>query len=210
MAINYTLNNFISKIRRQDLSRASRFECILTAPPGISVSGSRTISLLCEEALIPGLQATYAPVRFGNWLEPRVSGVEYFIDNATLTFYLDTEQDVRTYLEDWIFKAQADPISKEVGFYNNYVGEVVIHALDRTDRIKGSWKLVDAFPRIINLTPLAMANDTPNRVSVIFSYKYWERYDSSYVATPPEKQEETTQPENEDTTPRPSGQTISS
>lgn len=207
MATNYTLNNFISKIRRQDLSRASRFECILTAPAGISVNGSRTISLLCEEALIPGLQATYAPVRFGNWLEPRVSGVEYFIDNATLTFYLDNEQDVRTYLEDWIFKSQADPISKEVGFYNNYVGEVLIHALDRTDRIKGSWKLVDAFPRIINLTPLAMANDTPNRVSVIFSYKYWERYDGSYVAPTPEEQEQTTQPENEDNAP--SGPTIS-
>lgn len=201
MATNFTLNNFISKIRRQDLSRASRFECIVTAPAGIELSGSRTISLLCEEALIPGLQSTYAPVRFGNWLEPRVSGVEYFIDNATLTFYLDNEQDVRTYLEDWIFKSQADPISKEVGFYNDYVGEVIIHALDRTDRIKGSWKLVEAFPRIINLTPLAMANDTPNRVSVIFSYKYWERYDDSYIAPPPEAQEQTTQPENEENTP---------
>lgn len=201
MATNFTLNNFISKIRRQDLSRASRFECIITAPAGIELSGSRTISLLCEEALIPGLQATYAPVRFGNWLEPRVSGVEYFIDNATLTFYLDNEQDVRTYLEDWIFKSQADPISKEVGFYNDYVGEVIIHALDRTDRIKGSWKLVEAFPRIINLTPLAMANDTPNRVSVIFSYKYWERYDDSYIAPSPEAQEQTTEPETEENTP---------
>lgn len=201
MATNFTLNNFISKIRRQDLSRASRFECIITAPAGIELSGSRTISLLCEEALIPGLQSTYAPVRFGNWLEPRVSGVEYFIDNATLTFYLDNEQDVRTYLEDWIFKSQADPISKEVGFYNDYVGEVIIHALDRTDRIKGSWKLVDAFPRIINLTPLAMANDTPNRVSVIFSYKYWERYDDSYIAPSPEAQEQTTEPETEENTP---------
>ena len=153
----------------------------------------RTISLLCEEALIPGLQTTYAPVRFGNWLEPRVSGVEYFIDNATLTFYLDNEQDVRTYLEDWMFKTQADPISKEVGFYNDYVGEIIIHALDRTDRITGSWKLVEAFPRIINLTPLAMANDTPNRVSVIFSYKYWERYDGT--PTPTETQEQTTTPD---------------
>jgi len=199
----FTLNNFISKIRRQDLSRASRFECILTAPAGISISGSRTISLLCEEALIPGLQTTYAPVRFGNWLEPRVSGVEYFIDNATLTFYLDNEQDVRTYLEDWMFKTQADPISKEVGFYNDYVGEIIIHALDRTDRITGSWKLVEAFPRIINLTPLAMANDTPNRVSVIFSYKYWERYDGRPKPTPPEKQEQTTTTETQEQTTTP-------
>tara|TARA_R110001632_G_scaffold196955_1_gene319105 strand:+ start:1696 stop:2259 length:564 start_codon:yes stop_codon:yes gene_type:complete len=183
MAIQFRLNNFISKIRREDLSRASRFEAIIQAPAGVSIRGSRTVSLLCEEAMIPGLQTTYAPIKLGNWLEPRVAGVEYFIDNATLTFYLDTEQDVRTYLEEWMLKTQADPISKEIGFYNNYVGEVIVHALDRKDRITGSWKLVDAFPRIINLTPLAMGNDTPNRVSVIFSYKYWERYEGRRLAS---------------------------
>jgi hypothetical protein len=80
---------------------------------------------------------------------------------------------VREFFEDWIATAQVDPISKEVGFYEDYTADVEIYTLDRGDNRTGKWCLKDAFPRLINLTPLGQATDSPARVSVTFAYKYW-------------------------------------
>jgi len=168
---NFSLNDFLGKIRQEDLARAARFEVVITTP-GKS-KNARSVSLLCEEAAIPGLISTFTPTKIGNWTEYRVHGVEFFGDNATFGFYVDTQWGVREFFEDWIATAQVDPISKEVGFYEDYTADVEIYTLDRGDNRTGKWCLKDAFPRLINLTPLGQATDSPARVSVTFAYKYW-------------------------------------
>ena len=67
----------------------------------------------------------------------------------------------------------ADISSKEVGFYDDYTGEIDIYTLDRDNNRTGKWSLKECWPRLINLTPLAQASDAPVRVSVTFTYRYW-------------------------------------
>lgn len=172
MASSYfKLNDFLSKVRKDDLSRSGRFEIEINGPS--SVGSDRNVSILCEEAAVPGLLIPLTQVKIGNWTEARVQGIEYFGDNATFTFYCDTNWDVRAYFEDWMGRIATNPLSKEVGFYDNYKGRVTVYTLDRNDNRTGEWELIDAFPRNISLTTLAQSNDSPNRVTISFAYKYW-------------------------------------
>ncbi len=167
---NFQLNDFLSNVRRKDLARASRFEIVMSSAS--NRGSNRDISLLCEEAAIPGLISTFAPTKIGNWTEYRAQGVEFFGDNATLTFYCNTDWNVREYFEAWM-GTTADIESKEVGFYDDYVGEIDIYTLDRDDNRTGKWQLKEAWPRLLNLTPVSQASDAPVRVTVTLTYRYW-------------------------------------
>lgn len=165
------LENFISEIRKNDLARSNRFEVEFFSP--VSSELGQTISLLCEDAAVPGLLVPYSPIKIGNWVEPRVHGLEFFGDNATFTFYCDTKWNVRLYFEDWMYSA-VSPLSKEVGFYDQYIGSVVVHTLNRKDQRVQSWTLVDAVPRNISLTPVTQGNESPARVTISMAYKLWQ------------------------------------
>jgi hypothetical protein len=166
----FQLNDFISNVRSKDLARASRFEIVMSSAS--NKGSNREISLLCEEAAIPGLISTFAPTKIGNWTEYRAQGVEFFGDNATLTFYCNTDWNVREYFEAWM-GTTANMESKEVGFYDDYVGEIDIYTLDRNDKRTGKWQLKEAWPRLLNLTPVSQASDAPVRVTVTLTYRYW-------------------------------------
>ena len=168
----FKLNDFVSKVRKQDLARSSRFEIHIKGPTGLGAD--KHVSILCEEAAVPGLIIPYTPVKIGNWTEARINGIEYFGDNATFTFYCDNDWDVRAYFEDWMGRISTNPLSKEVGFYDNYKGRVSVYTLGRDEERTGEWELIDAFPRTISLTPLTAASDSINRVTISFSYKYWK------------------------------------
>ncbi len=173
----FSTNDFISKVRNKDLARPNRFEVFIRSPNGrYGQGGDRDISLLCEEAAIPGLVMTYSPVKYGHWTENRLAGVEYFGDNAQMTFIVDSDWDARGYFEAWMNES-VDPVSKEVTWYDGMVGEITIIALDRKDNIVGEWTLVDAFPRLLSLTPLSQSGgEAPVRVNVSFAYRHWYSY----------------------------------
>ena len=57
----FKTKDFIAKVRKHDLARSNRFEVVISSPSGYSED--RDISLLCEEAQIPGLQIQWAPTK---------------------------------------------------------------------------------------------------------------------------------------------------
>lgn len=168
---NFDLNSFLSQVRSSDLARANRFEIQLNSPVG----GDRMPSLLCEEASVPGLQALWAPTKIGMWTENRVHGIEFFGESAAFTFYCDSDWTPRTYLENWMYQVVPKG-GKEPNYYNTYAldGSVEIKVLDRKDNIRSRWKLNEAFPRLLNITPVAHGGDGIVRVSVTFCYRWWE------------------------------------
>lgn len=168
---NFDLNSFLSQVRSSDLARANRFEIQLFSPVG----GDRMPSLLCEEASVPGLQALWAPTKIGMWTENMVHGIEFFGESAAFTFYCDSDWTPRTYLENWM--NQVVPAGgKEPNYYNDYApdGEILVKVLDRKDNVRSSWRLYHAFPRLINITPVAHGGDGIVRCSVTFCYRWWQ------------------------------------
>ena len=69
----------------------------------------------------------------------------------------------------------ADPTSKEVGFYTDVVADIEISSLSTNDDVLAKWRLIDAVPKIINLTPMSWSNVGFVRMSVSVSAKKWER-----------------------------------
>ena len=167
----FNLNSFLSKVRTDDLARANRFEIQLHSP---GAGDDEVPSLLCEEAAVPGLQALWSPTKQGMWTENRVHGVEFFGESAAFTFYCDADWNPRTYLESWMDKV-IPAGEKEPNYYNEYAtGSIDVKVLDRQDNVKSSWTLKEAFPRLLNITPVAHGGDGIVRVAVTFCYRYWE------------------------------------
>lgn len=170
------LDNFLSQIRSQHTPRSERFEVIFSVPPALSerVDDVRSISVYCEEAQIPGLVGTNVPVKIGAWTEYRTQNVEFLTTDMTFTFLVDEDWKGRKFFEDWI-GASADPTSKEVSFYDDVKSVVQIRSLSVNDDVLAEWKLHDAVPKLINLTPVSWNNTGFIRMSVSVSAKRWTR-----------------------------------
>ena len=166
----FKTQDFISKVRKDDLARSNRFEIVINSPANMATD--REVSLFCEEAQIPGLQIKWTPTVISTWTEQRAHGIEYFGDTAAFTFFCDSNWDVRSYFENWMTEI-ANPISKEVSFPDEYNGQVEIFTLDREDNRVAGWKLHDAFPRLMNILPVGQSADGIVRVNVTFAFRRW-------------------------------------
>ena len=174
MAKSFTkLENFFSEIRSQYTPRSDRFEVVFNMPRALlNRANARQLSLYCEEAQIPGLAATNLPVKIGAWTEYRTQNVEFLTTEMSFTFIIDEKWRVREVFEEWISLA-GDPNSKEVGYYDNYVSTIDIRSLSVDNDVLAEWTLVDATPKIINLTPVSWNNAGLIRMSVSFSARSW-------------------------------------
>ena len=170
------LENFLTQIRTQHTPRSDRFEVEFNLPPGLSESQEfmQTLSVYCEEAQIPGLAATNLPVKIGAWTEYRTQNVEFLTTELSFTFLCDEFWSGRELFEDWINLA-ADVNSKEVEYYDNYVADITVKSLSTKDDVLAAWKIIDATPKLINLTPVSWSNQGFIRMSVSFAAKKWER-----------------------------------
>ena len=172
------LENFLAQVRTQHTPRSERFEVVFYPPPGgipgFNLDDFRSISVYCEEAQIPGLVATNVPVKIGAWTEYRTQNVEFLTTDMTFTFLVEENWKGRDLFESWI-ALSANPYSKEVAYYAEVVGTVDIRSLSVNDDILAEWKLHDAVPKLINLTPVSWNNTGFIRMSVSVSAKYWTR-----------------------------------
>jgi hypothetical protein len=180
MAKSFTkLENFLSEIRSQYTPRSDRFEVVFNMPRAlINRVNARQLSLYCEEAQIPGLSATNLPVKIGAWTEYRTQNVEFLTTEMAFTFIIDEKWRVREAFEEWIALA-GNPNSKEVGYYEDYVSTIDIKSLSVDNDVLAEWRLIDATPKLINLTPVSWGNSGILRMSVSFSAKYWYKRDAA-------------------------------
>ena len=90
----------------------------------------------------------------------------------SFTFILDENWSGRKFFESWI-SASADPYTKEVAYYNDVIADIDIRSLSVNDDILAQWRLHEAVPKLINLTPVSWNNVGFIRMTVSVSAKYW-------------------------------------
>jgi hypothetical protein len=177
------LYDFQSKIRRQYTPETDRFEVEFWIPPfgyqvGPPTPGSaqkaRTLTVMCEEASIPGLAATNLPVKIGAWTEFRTQNVEFLTQETVFTFIADEQMEIRSTFEEWI-NACANLNSKEVAWHGDVTGTVEVKVINKREGVEAGWKLIEAMPKLISVTPLAWGNNQHIRISVSMVAKKWER-----------------------------------
>ena len=197
----FQLSEFQSQVLGRGLARPSRFEVVIPKPlrvtglpqvslfqfvVGLFVNGiedisnllrtqSDRVSLLCEQASIPMLNLNTKPYRIYGPPHQRPVVSDFGGDGIPLTFHVDRQMQVKNFFDAWI-QTTVNKDTFNVAFQEDYAVEVEIFQLDEQNNRTYGIKLVEAFPRSLNLMELNHnAQNQTHRLIVLFAYRRWER-----------------------------------
>lgn len=162
------LADFISEIKSNGLMRTSRYTVII---PSASVD-SQSVSLFCEQASLPGLSYNTEPhVMIG---ESREVPYTRLFDTITMSFYVDTDMNVKRFFDDWQFSVQ-NPATRSFNYYKSYIKDIIVNVEDLEDNTKYSIKLFECYPKTVGTVQMDYASKDVMKLTVTFAYRYWER-----------------------------------
>lgn len=157
------------------LARTNRFEVVITPPPALAdkYDVSYLASSYIEQASMPMLNIfTKAQKIFGPSYQRPITS-EYGGEGMPITFHVDRDMRIRRFFEDWMHVV-INPETFTVGYQQDYISTVLIKQLDEQEKITHEIKLLEAFPKNMNIMELnnASTNQT-HRLNIIFAYRYW-------------------------------------
>ena len=140
---------------------------------------TRSISLRAQSVNLPGRNLStssdtniYGPER------EVVEGVTY-AEEISIEFQASSQLSERVFFENWQRQAFNEK-TWNVGYYNDYVGEIQIFLLDKQDKRRYGLKLWEVFPKTIGGNQLSYGdNDTLMLTNVSFSFRYWTSLDQN-------------------------------
>ena len=142
-------------------------------------SDTRSISLRAQSLNMPG--RNLATTDDSNVYGPKrevVEGVNY-AEEISIDFQASSQLSERVFFENWQRQAFNEK-TWNIGYYNDYVGEIQIFVLDKQDKRRYGIKLWEVFPKTIGANQLAYdANDTLMLTNVSFSFRYWTSLDQN-------------------------------
>ena len=142
-------------------------------------SDTRSISLRAQSVNLPGRNlATSNDTNIYGPQREVVEGVTYAEDIA-IDFQSSSQLSERVFFENWQRQAFNEK-TWNVGYYNDYVGEIQIFLLDKQDKRRYGLKLWEVFPKTIGGNQLSYGdNDTLMLTNVSFSFRYWTSLDQN-------------------------------
>lgn len=183
-----SIEEFLSLVRTKNIARTEKFEVKIFGPNINPTVEKDYLTLLCEEASIPGLNIGTRTVRLHNLTVQRPRTIDYMGESASFTFLVDGEWKVRNYFDTWMQKIIKP--NREVANYPDIIGRIEINALHEgtlSDNVANipaqqTWEqhvrygvlLEEAFPKGINVMPMSYSNSGLQRVQINFAFKYWK------------------------------------
>lgn len=167
-----SINKFVANIAKQGgLASPNKYRVSFVSPNG---GDDEDVSMMCNVSSLPARALQTIENRHFNTPYKLPYSTNY--TDITFSFVNTIGLKERQFFEDWQNKV-IEPSTGLIGFYNNYVGDIVIeHLAGDTGEADYTIKIYEAYPVDINEVAMgySMANET--LVSgVSFSYKYWER-----------------------------------
>ena len=170
------LGPMISSIKKAGLARNNRYRIVLTKPK--SLESNKTIfdipklQLYCEQVNLPGLNVnTFGTRTYG---ETREAPYEFNYEPINLTFYSDTEMNIKYFFDAWIKSIQKGN-SRTYNYYNDYICDqmdIIVENIDDEETYRMT--LFEVFPKIVTPIQLDYGSKDIMKVSVTLEYKYWE------------------------------------
>ena len=185
------MNDILSSFRDNGYAQPNQFDVVITYPPklgggnienifnGMERVGTelRKISLRCESVQLPGRNlATSADTNIYGPTREIVEGVTY-AEDLNMVFQASSGLDERVFFENWQRQA-FDEKTWNIGYYNDYIGDIEIYLLDKQNQRRYGLKIHEAFPKTITATDLNYGtNNEIIKVAVGFSFRYWQTLD---------------------------------
>lgn len=165
------IQEFLSSFN-DDLARPSRFDVKINVPILLAdIVDSQTLSLRCENAVLPGRTIATTDLKIYGPAEKIPYQTSY--EDVTLTFIVTGAMIEKTMFGAWL--DYINPIDTwNFEFKNNYVADIQITQYDILDNEIHTVQLVEAFPIAMNQLDLDWSNDNAyHKLSVTFAYRYW-------------------------------------
>jgi len=142
-------------------------------------SDTRSISLRAQSVNLPGRNlATSNDTNIYGPEREVVEGVTY-AEEIAIDFQASSQLSERIFFENWQRQAFNEK-TWNIGYYNDYVGEIQIFILDKQDKRRYGIKLWEVFPKTIGANALSYdANDQIMLTNVSFSFRYWTSLDQN-------------------------------
>ena len=156
-----------------ELAKPSRFKVTVNLPPDLPTNiDSRTLSMRCENAVLPGRTLATFDHRIYGPTEKYPYQTTY--DDISLTFICDSNMIEKAAFDAWIEKI--NPINRGWNFEykDKYAMPITITQYDNGKNEVHKVHLIDAFPVAVNQLDLDWSSDAPyHKLTVIFAYHYW-------------------------------------
>ena len=173
-----TVGKFLGVIGKQGLARKNRYKVYVEGigpnkaikkVPSLDLA---TLNLMCESIAFPAqnLRSTPDTLRFGPERE-QVQGVTY--GEITASFICSTDMREKRFFEEW-HKLVFNQDSREVNYYDQFIGSMQIIQDDRQDDAAYRVKLFEVYPKTITQMDVGYAqNDAYHSLSIEFQYHKW-------------------------------------
>ena len=175
----YNISSFTSQISAKGLASPNKFYVKFTKCPSIALGSSTysDLNIMCESAVLAGRNVqSLLDRQYGLNREVAYNGPTY--NPITLSFLCTKDYTEKRILDRW--NNMIVDISKgyDVAYYNTYIGEMTVSALDVTGKETYSIHYKECWPKTVN--GVELNHSTQNaaaRVTVEMAYAYWESSD---------------------------------
>ena len=188
----FSVNQFRSQnfgADSRNFSKQSNYELIFTLPEKVllseaSLATTPTLRFRTESAEIPGrsiITSDYKSTGYG--LTSKVGyGVVY--PDVTITMLCGADLGEKRLFNAWQSLVVGNHTRNKnirnhqsIGYYSNYVSTLGIVQYDQEGNASYATSLMEAYPIIVNSMPLSWASEEMHRLTVQFTYKYFEESD---------------------------------
>lgn len=170
------LDKFLSHVRTTGLASGTHYEVYFNWTGGEDLD---TLSLLVDSCNMPGNNIMTQEMRTFGEITEMPYGVTY--PPVTFNVLIDNTGSVKKHFEAWM-NAVYDPTTKQIGYYADYVADVVINFQDKNGGIIRSVTLVEAYPKTVN--DVSLGNDVHGviRLDITMTYRYWYATDGEGIS----------------------------
>lgn len=154
------VENMISNILDNGFLTTNRYVAEFLLPKALVGDSASIPNLMirCSNVTVPGRNIStigyriYGPTR-------QMPYEILYNGEINLTYILSRDMGERGFFEKWM-NAVLNNQDYKVGFYDNYVGALAIHVLDRSDQVAYTSLVEEVYPKTVG--DLSLANDREN------------------------------------------------
>jgi hypothetical protein len=166
----FDINEFKSRVGGA-LASPANFRVLFTGAI-VDSDGSRLLSLLCNQAQLPG--RSFATNEYTTHGPIRKVPYQSIYDDMVLSFYCQESMEINRIFQGWQTFIQDNSSSNEFSYFDDYVSDIIVEQLDNTGKVQYAVKLIDAYP--VMVAPLQLEWSSQNsfhNVQVTMAYRYW-------------------------------------
>lgn len=168
---NSPINDFISLVKYNGLSRTNRYAVMFGNLPWADPFLTQNTVLFCDQIQLPGTNINTADLR--TYGEVRKTPYERLYEDINMSFYVDTDMSVKTFFDSWMEQIQ-NPGTRNFNYYDNYTSDITIEVQDLQNNTRYNMKLFEAFPKSIGAVQMDYNSKDIMKLSVNFAYKYYQ------------------------------------